>query len=340
MNTYSVKHHLLSGSTFPNIIGMLYNNRLQISIRYVPRVLYVLTTTFLLIPLQLIEFCLYHGKIKKTTIAKDPLFIIGHWRSGTTYLHNLLSQDKQFAFPATYQCFLPGVFLTGGRLMKSIHKRTLPTTRPMDNMKMHPDFPQEEEFAMSTLTCLSYYQTLFFPNRMLTFFRCYALMRGVSIDQWGREYLHFLKKISYRNQGRQLLLKNPVNTVRIKCLLKLFPQAKFIYIHRNKEAVLRSSYKLYTELFRINTFQALPALPSNENILTIYNEMMLQYEKQKEYIPKNNLLEISYEDLVANPFQIVTKIYSGLNIRPQDPTHAGLKRYIAAEASYECNYYH
>jgi omega-hydroxy-beta-dihydromenaquinone-9 sulfotransferase len=334
MNTYSVRYHLLSGSSFPNLIGLLYNNRFQISIKYVPRVLYVLATTFLF------EFCLYHRKVKKTTIAKDPLFIIGHWRSGTTYLHNLLSQDKQFAFPATYQCFLPGVFLTGGRLMKSIHQRNLPPTRPMDNIKMHPDFPQEEEFAMSTLTSFSYYQTLFFPNKMLTFFRCYALMRGVSIDKWEKEYLHFLKKVSYRNQGRQLLLKNPVNTVRIKCLLKLFPRAKFIYIHRNKEAVIRSTYKLYAELLRINTFQALPGLPPNENILTIYNEMMLQYEKQKEYIPKNNLLEISYEDLVADPYPIVCKIYSGLNMLPQDPTHARLKRYIAAEASYECNYYH
>jgi hypothetical protein len=68
--------------------------------------------------------------------------------------------------------------------------------------------------------------------------------------------------------------------------------------------------------------------------------MMLQYEKQKEYIPKNNLVEISYEDLVANPFQIACKIYSALNIHPQDPTHASLKRYIAAEASYKCNDYH
>jgi omega-hydroxy-beta-dihydromenaquinone-9 sulfotransferase len=339
MNTHSVRHHLLSGSSFPNIIGMLYNNRFQISIRYMPRVMYVLATTFLLIPLQIIEFCLYHRKITKTIIPNDPVFIIGHWRSGTTYLHNLLAQDNQFAFPATYQCFLPGVFLTGGLFMKSIHKRNLPPTRPMDNVKMHPDFPQEEEFAMSSLTSFSYYQTLFFPNKMLSFFRCYALMRGVSINKWEREYLYFLKKISYRNQARQLLLKNPVNTVRIKCLLKLFPKAKFIYIHRNKEAVLRSSYKLYSELFRINTFQALALLPK-EDILEIYNEMMLQYETQKGYIPKNNLLEISYDDLVTEPFLIICKIYSALNIHPHDPRHVSLKRYISAEASYECNSYH
>ena len=340
MNTHSIRHHLLSGSSFPNIIGLLYKNRFQVSIAYLPRVMYVLATTFLLIPLQIIEFCLYHRKIKKTIIAKDPIFIIGHWRSGTTYLHNLLTQDKQFAFPATYQCFLPGVFLTGGRFMKAIHKRNLPPTRPMDNVKMHPDFPQEEEFAMSSLTSFSYYQTLFFPNGMLAFFRSYALMLGISIKKWEGEYLYFLKKVSCRNQGRQLILKNPVNTVRIKYLIKLFPQAKFIYIHRNKEAVLRSSYKLYADLFTINTFQALPALPPKENILEIYNEMLLQYEKQKEHIPKNNLIEVSYDELVTDPFAVACKIYSGLNIDSQDPAHVSLKRYISAEASYECNSYH
>lgn len=138
--------------------------------------------------------------------------------------------------------------------------------QPMDNVKMHPDFPQEEEFAMSSLTLFSYYQTLFFPNKMLRFFTSYALMEDVSINKWEREYLYFLKKVSYCNRGRQLLLKNPVNTVRIRCLLKLFAQAKFIYIHRSKEAVLRWSYKLYAELLRINTFQALPALPPKETI--------------------------------------------------------------------------
>ena len=39
------------------------------------------------------------------TEVPDPVFILGHWRSGTTLFHNLLALDEQFAYPA----HLPGL---------------------------------------------------------------------------------------------------------------------------------------------------------------------------------------------------------------------------------------
>jgi hypothetical protein len=41
-----------------------------------------------------------------------PLFILGHWRTGTTHLHNLLAVDRRFAFPNNYQVCYPHTFLT------------------------------------------------------------------------------------------------------------------------------------------------------------------------------------------------------------------------------------
>lgn len=68
--------------------------------------------------------------------------------------------------------------------------------------------------------------------------------------------------------------------------------------------------------------------------------MLLQYEKQKQYTRRNNLIEINYDDLVTDPFAVACEIYSALNIDLHDSTHVTLKRYISAEASYECNSYH
>ena len=49
-----------------------------------------------------------HGKrLAQTSLPTAPLFIVGHWRSGTTYLHELMVQDRRFASPTSLQCFLP-----------------------------------------------------------------------------------------------------------------------------------------------------------------------------------------------------------------------------------------
>jgi hypothetical protein len=297
----------------------------------------MLTTLFLL-PLHLLEFLIYYKKVNETSLAHDPVFIIGHCRSGTTYLHNLLSQDEQFNYPTTYQCFLPGIFLVGKKFMKAIHQRTLPKTRPMDNVTMHADFPQEEEFGMLSMTSLSYYQALFFPGRMMDHFKSFALMEDLAIEAWEKRYIHFLKKISYHDQ-RRLLLKNPVNTVRIKKLLKIFPKAKFIYIYRVKEDVIKSTVKLYQDLLRINAFQHVHNTTLRKNINHIYTETLSQYHLQKKLIAQGNLIEINYEDFVKHPFSTTQAIYSALDLEGHKNASKRFEDYIDDQINYVRNTY-
>ena len=40
-----------------------------------------------------------------------PVFVIGHWRAGTTLLHELLVRDPRHTYPNTYDCFGPNHFL-------------------------------------------------------------------------------------------------------------------------------------------------------------------------------------------------------------------------------------
>src|SRR5206468_56934 len=52
----------------------------------------------------------YGPRIEATEVHR-PLFILGHWRSGTTHLHNLLDLDPQFACPNLLQALNPLTFL-------------------------------------------------------------------------------------------------------------------------------------------------------------------------------------------------------------------------------------
>ena len=77
-----------------------------------------------------------------------PLFIVGHWRTGTTMLHELLALDPQFRCPTTYECMAPAHFLVTGGLVTRHLGRLLPPHRPLDEMRLRWDLPQEDEFAL------------------------------------------------------------------------------------------------------------------------------------------------------------------------------------------------
>jgi hypothetical protein len=81
----------------------------------------------------------------------DPLFIIGHWRSGTTLMHEMLMLDERYFCPTTYQCFAPGHFLLTEGLITSALSWIMPDKRPMDNVSAGWHRPQEDEFALANM---------------------------------------------------------------------------------------------------------------------------------------------------------------------------------------------
>ena len=99
--------------------------------------------------------------------------MIGHWRSGTTLLHELLVRDPRHTYPDTYACFAPNHFLVSGWWMKPCLKVLLPSQRPIDNMPAGWDHPQEDEFALCNMGVPSPYLTIIFPEPS-------AAMSGVS----------------------------------------------------------------------------------------------------------------------------------------------------------------
>jgi hypothetical protein len=114
--------------------------------------------------LWLVQTALLGRRIERSKMEHPPIFIIGHWRSGTTYLHELLVLDDRFAYPTTYECFAPSHFLISNWLVARYMKFLLPQKRPMDNMAAGWHLPQEDEFALCNLGLGSPYKTMAFPN--------------------------------------------------------------------------------------------------------------------------------------------------------------------------------
>jgi hypothetical protein len=271
----------------------------------------------------------YRKIIKNTTINEHPLFIIGHWRSGTTYLHNMLSLNDYYGFCSTYHATVPTVFLSNEKVIKPIVASSLPQKRPQDDVPLGADLPQEEEYGIGALYPYAYYNGWCFPKNM-RFYNQFVCLDDIGEDvmkKWKETYLYLLKKISIYNKEKRLILKNPANTARIKLLLDMFPDAQFVHIIRNPYEVYYSMMRFMKVIISKYCVQT-PPQDVLDAMMDLYIDMYSKYLSERSLIPKDNLIEIRYEDLIQNPYETVNSVYDTLQLKKDRITQQKLKQFI------------
>ncbi len=262
----------------------------------------------------LAEDLMYSRRVAETEIHPSPLFIIGHWRSGTTLLHNLISLDQQFTFPNMYHAAFPHHFLLTERIMSRLTSPLLPKSRPMDNVETGWQMPQEDEIALCALCMVSPYLMITFPEREA--YANYFDFKTASAEDrqiWKDAFLELLRKITLRDP-KPIVLKSPSHTFRIPLMLEMFPQAKFLYIHRHPYDVFRSSMHLRNTLFEANTLGLLNKEPWEAEVLHDYKWAIDSYERDRHLIPEGNLHEIRFEALEADPLTEMERVYTSLSL--------------------------
>ncbi len=290
---------------------------------------------------------IYGWTLKATIIKDSPIFIIGHWRSGTTYLHNLLCQSKQLAYLSSLQVAAPEFYIIADKIfseefLNKIMAAFTPPTRPMDNIAIAIDSPQEEEFAIANMSSYSFYHQWQFPRNARHYFEKYVLLENISKDslnRWKDIYLKLLYKVTQKSRGKRVVAKNPCNTARIQILLDMFPNAKFIHIYRNPYTVFLSTRHLYNRFLPELQLQSVSHAEIEANILFFYEKLMKKFLTKKSLIPPGNLVEVKFEDLEANPLSELRRIYTGLNLPGFEDVEPAFSSYISSQAEYVKNQY-
>ena len=115
-----VQEEPLAGYSLLNVFRVLWDNKFRIHPKYILRFLYGITVSTLVAPLMLWQKIRYHRKIKKTEIKEDPIFIIGHYRTGTTYLMTLMAYDKTKGYVSNLEGYGTLVYLGAPRITRLI----------------------------------------------------------------------------------------------------------------------------------------------------------------------------------------------------------------------------
>jgi omega-hydroxy-beta-dihydromenaquinone-9 sulfotransferase len=332
--------YLTAGTGLPQLIRLLLRNSVSCHPKYLLRVIFLLQSACWSSVFGLIENRRFRKKIEATQSPNAPLFIIGHWRTGSTLLHQLMQLDPEMITPTLFQVAEPGCFLVSQNYYKPVMKFLLDEYRPMDNVRLGMNEPQEDEYAIYRLTGHSPLERLVFPNNPNYFLREYPdfVPRDEALAEWEKQLLFFFKKLRYGKE-KTIVSKNPFNSMRIKELCRLFPEARFIHLYRNPYDVVPSTLHLWNVVQSQNCLNRKGAPPSAGDVISYLGHVWEVIRRDLASLPKERWYEMKFENLEKDPVMEIGKLYSYFNLPISDLFRSGVEKFSREMKRYVKNEY-
>ena len=260
---------------------------------------------------------------------KQPVFIVANPRSGTTYLHQLMTNDDRYAYMKLAFTIFPSVsFAKLYQLIAFIDRKT---GRPMSWLmkKMEAVFfggwknihplafnKAEEDEAIYTLALTS-------PAVLLVFPFLQQVKENWLLDDEPENvktrmmnyYENCVKRFMYaEGKDKIYLAKNVMSSGRINSLLSRFADAKVIYIARNPYDALPSFISMFAVMYPTHT----PHMKDDDAAKKAWALLGIAFYKHlneaRKNIAANDLCELKYDDLVAEPVHTIEKVYTKLQL--------------------------
>lgn len=287
---------------------------------------------------------------RKVKILK-PLFIISNPRSGTTYLHRLLTLDEdRYTYPLLYHTLLPSVVLL--KLMQVFSRVDQKMGGPFKRLfgkldefvfsgwkDIHPiglNMAEEDEgyFTFMMLTpALVLLSPFISKDRILEILDHADSSVKEKVKAY---YLSTIKRFYYaEGMNKTLLNKNVFSSGRLGILLEIFPDAQIIYPVRNPFEAIPSGVSMFTVSWKVHS----PEIPMNSEYAKQFGHLLMYnyahfFEAQKK-IDGKRLISFSYETLIDHPVETVMKIYAQFEIEFTPAYAESLAKSVSSARSYK-----
>jgi hypothetical protein len=250
--------------------------------------------------------------------------------------------DPRNTCPNTYQCMAPHHFLWTEWFLPAMIRWMLPSQRPMDMMSAGWDRPQEDEFALVNLGQPSPYLAWAFPNHgpVADEYLDLRSLSNAEREAWKRTWREFVQRLALVGD-RRIVLKSPTHTARVRTILEVFPDARFIHIVRDPLVLFPSTVRLWKSLSEVQGFQ-IPREDAGwieDHVLNTFVRMYECFEQDRELVSPDRLIDVRYEDLVADPVDEMRDLYHRLDLGDFATVEPAIREYAAKSRDYKTNKY-
>ena len=193
------------------------------------------------------------------------------------------------------------------------------------------DFPQEEDFGLMNLQPSSIYKFFLFPGEFDRIIDQELFTGDLSpelISKWETAYRSMIAKAVLNTGGTRYIGKNPCHLTRITLLKEIFPDAKFIFIHRHPYKVIESLYHFILSVFPGVQLQDVPRDFSREKVAILYKKSIEAYFHDRNIIPSDDLIELKMDDFTRDIPGHMREIYQKFRLGDYSMVSSHIDKYL------------
>jgi len=254
--------------------------------------------------------------------VRAPVFVVGMPRSGTTFLHNLLSLDEaSFRAPRLWEVTdpVPALGLEGREWERS--RRTTLAWLGTEAFKSfarnvhaaHPIHYMNAEECMPILSLNTLSNVTSYNEWLMEQDQSRAM-------RWHERFLRVLQSGVERGQRQQFLLKAPWHMNHLDAVLRQYPDAWIVAPHRDPSGMLTSLSSLHARFYGVTSDRVDPvAIGAYQR--RMWDAVMRRYlAARKRATPEQRarMIDLKFADLRSDPIAQVRVVYRhlGLELRP------------------------
>ena len=275
-----------------------------------------------------------HPEILEVEIG-NPLFLVTFPRSGSTFLHDLICSISTVRKPLFWEMWRPTpppemeTYDTDPRIELTERQYNIPRN---GRIPAGSAAENTEPAADEVQECF-----VLFRNSFASFDYTFEYVIP-SYQQWLSQHdltecYNFFKKqlqiLQWRTTGSPWVLKCADHIIDLPALLKVFPNASIVHLHRNPNKMLPSFCYLQRDV--VDIWRETPIDPKalGEISLNRYDLLIdstMKHETMRD--DPDQFIDLYYDQFVADPIATVNKLFSHFNYNLDDKGVSEMKTFL------------
>jgi sulfotransferase family protein len=240
---------------------------------------------------------------------REPLFIVGLPRSGTTLLHTLLAVDPEHRVPLTWEVMTPSPPTRDNekrRIQRAVQSCNCFNWLAPTFRHVHPvgaELPQECVSLVAPTFMSDQFDAMYYvPSYRAWFFR-------QDLRPAYEYHRHFLQHLQVRQSARRWVLKAPTHMFALPTLLGIYPDALFVQTHRAPLDAMASVSSLITILRRVFS-DAVDPLTVCREAIDYWSKTLDRFLRERERLAEHRICDVNYLEIRRDPLAAVRRIYA------------------------------